>query len=204
MRELANSICEKLKLDPIKQVKKPIRGLPGYSIIELIDALISYETLQEVADHLGYTINPIKQSISEYLITNFPERKQEFGTGGKIRSWRLELLQLIGYSYCTSCFSILELNKFGINTNTGSISKIKSRCKSCRTAQLALRKEFIKDRTPEWADLDLIRKFYNNCPKGYHVDHIVPLHGKNVSGLHVLNNLQYLTAEENLNKSNLY
>lgn len=56
--------------------------------------------------------------------------------------------------------------------------------------------------TPPWSETDLIREFYVNCPEGYHVDHIVPLQGELVSGLHVAYNLQYLPASENLSKSN--
>jgi hypothetical protein len=57
---------------------------------------------------------------------------------------------------------------------------------------------------PLWADLLKIKEIYKNCPPTYHVDHIIPLKGKNVCGLHVENNLQYLPATENLKKRNKY
>lgn len=61
-----------------------------------------------------------------------------------------------------------------------------------------------KQRTPKWADLNKIKEIYRNCPEGFHVDHIIPINGKNVSGLHVETNLQYLPAETNVRKSNKY
>lgn len=59
-------------------------------------------------------------------------------------------------------------------------------------------------RTPSWTELDDIRRFYELCPVGHHVDHVLPLRGKYVSGLHVLQNLQYLPADVNRNKGNRY
>ena len=59
-------------------------------------------------------------------------------------------------------------------------------------------------RMPPWTDKQAIAEIYANRPEGHHVDHIVPLRGKNVSGLHVPWNLQYLPAKENMSKGNRY
>ena len=76
--------------------------------------------------------------------------------------------------------------------------------KSKQLAKSNMEKAARLQRIPSWANLDAIKEFYLNRPEGYHVDHIVPLRGKEVSGLHVLENLQYLLAKENLSKSNKY
>jgi hypothetical protein len=57
---------------------------------------------------------------------------------------------------------------------------------------------------PKWADRAKIREIYVNRPDGCHVDHIIPLRGKKVSGLHVETNLQYLPIAENMRKHNTY
>lgn len=62
-------------------------------------------------------------------------------------------------------------------------------------------------RTPKWLTkkhFDEMRKIYDFCPSGQVVDHIVPLRGVNVSGLHVPWNLQYLTNSENCSKKNSF
>lgn len=68
--------------------------------------------------------------------------------------------------------------------------------------------------TPRWvteAELQAMNELYERARAltretgiRHQVDHIIPLNGKTVSGLHVLGNLQILTQAENVSKSNRY
>jgi hypothetical protein len=69
-------------------------------------------------------------------------------------------------------------------------------------------------RTPKWlteTDLNEIKEFYTMAktletifPWKQHVDHILPLRGKLVSGFHCPNNLQILSEKMNIEKHNTY
>lgn len=66
-------------------------------------------------------------------------------------------------------------------------------------------------RTPSWANHDSIDAIYIESKRltketgiPHHVDHIIPLQGKLVSGLHVETNLKPVPATENLSKSNSF
>ncbi|KKL97025.1 hypothetical protein LCGC14_1838570 [marine sediment metagenome] len=72
-----------------------------------------------------------------------------------------------------------------------------------------IRNQYLKERTPRWANLDKIKEIYLERDRlivetgvQHHVDHVIPLNGKCISGLHIHTNLQILTAAANLNKSN--
>lgn len=78
-------------------------------------------------------------------------------------------------------------------------------------ARTATRRLRVKRATPAWADAVRILQFYNAAALmtkvtgvKYHVDHVIPLHGKSVCGLHVEANLQVLPEVDNLRKWNNY
>lgn len=78
-------------------------------------------------------------------------------------------------------------------------------------AKETARKEAVRQRTPAWADLGKVEKVYEEARmmtllmgESWHVDHVIPLQGKLVSGLHVHTNLQLLPALVNQQKKNKY
>jgi hypothetical protein len=81
-------------------------------------------------------------------------------------------------------------------------------------ALVAARKQHIKQRTPSWVgkeEMWLIKEIYDlaslrtkmtGCQ--WHVDHIFPLQGRLVSGLHIPENMQVIPAIINIAKKNKF
>lgn len=73
------------------------------------------------------------------------------------------------------------------------------------------RRAAIGQATPTWSNIKDIVDVYKRSVKiteltgiPHHVDHIIPLNGEYVCGLHVAWNLQILTASDNLTKGNRF
>lgn len=195
----------------------------GITYEELIHALISTNNIFECSTTLNLPEYSLKYHIRRHLREELPEKQ------GK-SSWRVTLLYSISFAMCPTCdriFDISELNKFDLARGSYYCSNcISDRGKIYRDGNLDSIKKYRdnyylqhkpyfnekakrykldkEQRVPPWADRKKLFEWYENCPNGYHVDHIVPLHGANVSGLHVENNLQYLLAKDNISKSNKF
>lgn len=96
--------------------------------------------------------------------------------------------------------------------------KVAARCKNHRennpdkyAATTAKYRATKLQATPSWANHGYIKLFYEGAKieekrtgRKVHVDHIVPLQGELVCGLHCEDNLQLLFAEANLSKNNKF
>ena len=76
-------------------------------------------------------------------------------------------------------------------------------------AMNAQRQSHVRMATPSWVDREQLQAVYDECKRlesetgiRHDVDHIIPLRGKNVCGLHVPWNLRAIPRTENQKKSN--
>ena len=76
--------------------------------------------------------------------------------------------------------------------------KAKCREYSAKKKAKRLKRDVLLDKAGRKA----MAEIYANCPDDWHVDHIAPLLGKTISGLHLPKNLQYLPAWVNHMKGN--
>lgn len=130
--------------------------------------------------------------------------------------------QLIKYQKSKHYFKNIDTYKKYKKDNAESISKYMKKYRNCNKESIKIYQRIYSSkkraedlyRVPNWLteeDFNKIKTFYLECKELtektgilYHVDHIIPLKGKKVSGLHVPNNLQILTAEENIRKNNKF
>lgn len=80
-----------------------------------------------------------------------------------------------------------------------------------RNAYRARRRADERRQTPPWANQAAIRAIYRAASEltaqtgvEYHVDHVIPLRGRKVSGLHIESNLSCIPKAENMAKSNRF
>jgi hypothetical protein len=176
---------------------------------KFVSSKITYEFFLDTISKDDYTLSELgfsAQGLSKFLKRTFPDRKSKTGSD-KICKF---LLSKIGRKQCSKCLEILPfINFYSDRTDTSGYG---GWCKTCdhnfrvanpgfTRAYTAKRRALIKQRTVVF-DQKGIEEFYLNRPEGFHVDHIIPLCGDNVCGLHVLSNLQYLPSKDNLTKGN--
>lgn len=187
---------------------------------ELFGALIEYDTVEQAAKALNITTDSLEHTLSRNI-------RKLFSSKVVSCSWNNYLKGLLGYKKCQKCKQTLELSAYSKNSST--YDNTAYICRSCKSSYREIftidnpdyaRNNYLDNKsdyisraiqyktrrtiaTPPWANLDIIKLIYE-CAEGAHVDHEIPLQGEYICGLHVETNLQYLSPEDNLAKSNKF
>ena len=223
MQNIVDKVVHELGFNGQEVVKAKHGNCLAITSKQFIEAILRSDNTPSAANHLNIGEQTLNRIISRVLLPVFGK------LNGGNETWKYVLLKNAELKECHTCGTIGSRDIFTKHASTSDgLDRLCKDCKSIRNtayysdnkdryhkayiaehreeynARNAKRRAAKLQRTPLWANLDKIKDFYLKCPEGYQVDHIVPLQGTNVSGFHVENNLQYLTAEDNLKKGNRF
>lgn len=211
MKQITYEIIKKLNRDYTELIKKKHGKSPEILLGDFILTIISWNRAKDSIKDLNIS----EQTFNRLIKKVFPNTSLAGGN----QTWATYILSLAEYKRCFKCGTVKPLDEFYVSDSINHCKAchavknkkyyaerkdIRDANKSDYIARNAQRRAITKQATPSWADQEKIKEIYKNCPKGYHVDHIIPLRGTHVCGLHVEYNLQYLSEQDNLQKSNKY
>lgn len=214
-------IISSLGLSP-EDILKPKHGQTvAITAHKFIEAVMATDSIPEAAVVLGVGYQTLNRLITKHFVPLFGQ------LNGGNETWKLRFLSNAELKTCSICKNTLPHHLF--TKYQKSFDGLDVMCRGCKSSKNSFFYEDNKDRyhkeyirthrseynarnalrraqklqaTPTWADLAKIKKIYEECPDGCHVDHIYPLISDWVCGLHVETNLQHLSAEENMRKGN--
>lgn len=149
------------------------------------------------------------------LLQVSPDTVREWARLGKIparrfgRLWRFDAEELKAWAINPREYQkALERERYNAIRNARNASR-RQELRPKLAEYFAWHRASRRRRTPRWTDRSAVRAFYHmarratDCTGISHtVDHVYPLHGRTVSGLHVPENLRVLPRFQNQSKGN--
>lgn len=172
------------------------------------------ERIKRSEEHKNYMREYYKEN-KETLAEKYKESRSKYGKQYREKN-KDQLSQKRKEKYKKDKERLLQNNKEYRSLNKDRLDEYRRKYmkenKEILAALSAKRRSYKLNATPPWLsseDLDKIKILYRTAKIlqeihgiKFHVDHIIPLKGENVCGLHVPWNLQILTAEDNMKKGN--
>lgn len=221
---IITNLCKNFGKVPEDTAKRKFGRLPKYTYKDILSRILegNNSSISEVFPEMS------RPTITTMLNNCFPSKIKEY----PLLNWYVYLLGTINLRRCTKCNNILDKSNFYIAANKNS--GLRDKCIACDNAANKIHRELNKEHykaakhqhylnnkslyvskdakrravkvnaLTAWANIEEINLIYKYCPVGYHVDHLIPLQGLLVCGLHCEHNLQYLPASDNLAKGNKF
>lgn len=222
MELILEIVAAEFNLDLDSIAKKKYGTIPQYLVRDILKPIIESgrASLTEVFPNMS---RPTILRVLSEILPNKPKNNE---------NWHHYILHSAGLHRCSKCTAIKYIKEF--SENNTRYSGVNCICKACDSihnkiyrdnnfekeqersrTKYANNKEYyiaksiaykrnVIQKRPLWANVEELHKIYKYCPEGHHVDHIIPLNGESVCGLHVEHNLQYLLAKDNISKGNTF